>query len=72
MSLVSYLASAKMHGNSLKTILHAPMSFFDTTPLGMVAISLEYSLIADCIFLGRILGVFGKDMDSEWSLNLVQ
>lgn len=44
---MSYLASAKMHGNTLKTILHAPMSFFDTTPLG------------------RILSVFGKDMDSE-------
>lgn len=47
MSLLSYIASAKMHGNSLNTILHAPMSFFDTTPLG------------------RVLTVFGKDMDSK-------
>jgi hypothetical protein len=35
MSLMSYLASAKMHGNSLHRVLHAPMSFFDTTPTGM-------------------------------------
>lgn len=30
MSIMSYLASAKMHKDSAETIFHAPMSFFDT------------------------------------------
>ncbi|KAF8317717.1 ABC protein [Clavulina sp. PMI_390] len=46
LSFMSNLASANMHGNAFETALHAPMSFFDTTPLG------------------RIIGIFGKDMDT--------
>ncbi|KAF9516365.1 hypothetical protein BS47DRAFT_1371770 [Hydnum rufescens UP504] len=52
-SWMCYLASAKMHSKGLTRALHAPMSFFDTTPLG------------------RILGVFGKDMDIAQTLCMV-
>ncbi|KIO01559.1 hypothetical protein M404DRAFT_149655 [Pisolithus tinctorius Marx 270] len=52
--LMSYFVSQNLHYRSMRTVLHAPMSFFDTTPVG------------------RILGVFGKDVDSEWFLVLAK
>ncbi|PVF97426.1 ABC protein [Serendipita vermifera] len=42
----SYLASKNLHHDSIVRVFHAPMAFFDTTPLG------------------RIMGVFGKDVDT--------
>jgi ATP-binding cassette subfamily C (CFTR/MRP) protein 1 len=42
----SYLASKNLHHDSVVRIFHAPMAFFDTTPLG------------------RVMGVFGKDVDT--------
>ena len=50
MDVVSYMVSKNLHNISIRKMFHAPMSFFDTVPLG------------------RILGVFGKDIDSEWPL----
>ena len=32
----AYTASRKLHWNILNGVLHAPMSFFDTTPIGRV------------------------------------
>jgi len=32
----SLLASKKLHNEMLATVIHAPMSFFDTTPLGRI------------------------------------
>ncbi|KAG8995314.1 hypothetical protein FRB94_009286 [Tulasnella sp. JGI-2019a] len=46
MALLSFYACVSLHHQALGKVFHAPMSFFDTTPLG------------------RILGVFGKDIDT--------
>lgn len=46
LGFLSYFASNTLHGQALHNVFHAPMSVFDTQPLG------------------RILGVFGKDIDS--------
>ncbi|CAE6471481.1 unnamed protein product [Rhizoctonia solani] len=43
---LTYESSKRLYGQALNQVFHAPMSFFDTTPLG------------------RILGVFGKDVDT--------
>ncbi|CAE6437055.1 unnamed protein product [Rhizoctonia solani] len=42
----TYESSKHLYSQALNQVFHAPMSFFDTTPLG------------------RILGVFGKDVDT--------
>jgi ATP-binding cassette subfamily C (CFTR/MRP) protein 1 len=49
MDYMSFCVSQNLHHLATTNIFHAPMSFFDTTPLG------------------RVLGIFGKDIDSAQS-----
>ncbi|KAJ7221015.1 ABC protein [Mycena haematopus] len=44
--ILSNTAAANLHNNSVHNILYAPMSFFDTIPMG------------------RIVGIFGRDIDT--------
>ncbi|KAG2142222.1 ABC protein [Suillus bovinus] len=46
MDIISHYVSQNLHHKSIFKVFHAPLSFFDTTPIG------------------RILSIFGKDVDS--------
>ncbi|KAL4079849.1 P-loop containing nucleoside triphosphate hydrolase protein [Scleroderma yunnanense] len=46
LDVLGYFVSQNLHHRAVQTVFYAPMSFFDTTPLG------------------RLLGLFGKDVDT--------
>ena len=35
-ALFTYFSSQRLHKNAITHVLHAPMSFFETTPLGRI------------------------------------
>ncbi|KAF9000599.1 ABC transporter [Cyathus striatus] len=35
-SMLTYFASQRLHRNAIERVMHAPMSFFETTPLGRI------------------------------------
>ena len=66
MDFMGYLVSQNLHFRSVKRVLYAPMSFFDTT-VSLVMLCSPWRPLTHATSqpLGRILGVFGKDVDSE-------
>jgi hypothetical protein len=67
MDIMSSYVSQNLHHGALRNIFYAPMSFFDTT-VRLYVVSV-YGKHTDPFLkpLGRILSVFGKDIDSQLS-----
>ncbi|KAJ7086114.1 ABC transporter [Mycena belliarum] len=51
-ALLTYFASQNLHKRALKRVMHAPMSFFETTPLGRVM----HRFTKDCDTIDSTLG----------------
>ncbi|KAJ7650714.1 ABC transporter [Roridomyces roridus] len=51
-ALLTYFASQNLHKGALKRVMHAPMSFFDTTPLGRIM----HRFTKDCDTIDSTLG----------------
>jgi ABC-type multidrug transport system fused ATPase/permease subunit len=56
-------ASVKIHDSMLYRVLRAPVSFFDTTPIGKRDLFV-HEWISDVYFAGRILNRFNKDQSN--------
>ena len=68
MGLMSYLASGRLHHNSVSRLFFAPMALFNSTPRQFFKLSPIFHLSSLTLFLypevGRIMSVFGRDIDT--------
>jgi len=66
-AIASYRSSWRLHNQMLDTILHCPMSFFETTPMGRIINrfskdinSLDYEIPNNLqMFIINVMGIFG-------------
>ena len=75
-SVMSLFASFNLFKTALNAILRSPISFFDTTPLGLsFSFSYSISFSISVMYIGRILSRLSKDqdtLDNELSMTLMQ
>ncbi|CAG8733244.1 36712_t:CDS:10 [Gigaspora margarita] len=58
-SFISVKAAKRLHNNAIKRVLRAPISFFDTTPLGRIINRLLSELYQSCfITVSNVIGTF--------------
>ena len=72
---MSLFASFNLFKTALNAILRSPISFFDTTPLGLSLSFFSISLSISVMYIGRILSRLSKDqdtLDNELSMTLMQ
>lgn len=63
-SLAMLAAGLRMFRSALGALVYSPVSFFDTTPMGMVGLFLLQLIIADTRKQGRIITRVSKDQDT--------
>ena len=63
MDEIGFFVSQNLHHYSIRNIFYAPMSFFDTT-VRRTSIYNQCFILTFIQPMGRILSVFGKDIES--------
>ncbi|KAF8150782.1 ABC transporter [Crassisporium funariophilum] len=66
-AMLTYFASQRLHKDSIKRVMHAPMSFFETTPLGRIMnrfskdIDTIDNMLGDALrmFMGTLSSIIG-------------
>ena len=72
---MALFASLNIFRAALNAVLRSPISFFDTTPLGLSLFSFSSGYIILMMYIGRMLSRLSKDqdtLDNELSMVLMQ